>query len=375
MILYIASFVIFCYVSASLFLRAHCPLWFKIAGCALVLLVSLKYEIYQWLGGAFFAPFLPRWFLLVMEAAFGALLVLCFLLVFKDLYLLGNYILARIGIPVPRHLPMGWIKGGLICIALAFGIYGTWSAVRVPDIRTITARLPNLPPALHGMNIVQLTDLHVGPILKKDWVFEVVEEVNAIDPDIIVMTGDYIDGTVEEVLDELRPLADMRAKYGIFAVTGNHEYYWNAKEWSEAIRCLGIDLLNNEHRLITVETDTLVIAGIPDAGAGRFGFEAPNIDKALANAPEAVRILLAHQPKNAKSWLEKADLMLSGHTHGGIMFFLQPLIARFNGGFVNGQYTVGDKQLYVSPGTGIWNGFSARIGVPPEITRIVLERG
>lgn len=177
------------------------------------------------------------------------------------------------------------------------------------------------------------------------------------------------------MLDELRPLADMRAKYGIFAVTGNHEYYWNAKEWSEAIRCLGIDLLNNEHRLITVETDTLVIAGIPDAGAGRFGFEAPNIDKALANAPEAVRILLAHQPKNAKSWLEKADLMLSGHTHGGIMFFLQPLIARFNGGFVNGQYTVGDKQLYVSPGTGIWNGFSARIGVPPEITRIVLERG
>lgn len=374
MILYIASFVLFCLVSVNLFWRVQIPLWAKIAGCMLVLLASLKYEIYQWVGGAFFAPQLPRSLLIVLEAAYGAFFILAFLLILEDIYLLGNFFLCKIGFPAPTRLPRGLINAALSLLAVVCGLYGTWNATRVPPLREMTVKIANLPDDLHGFRIAQLADLHVGPILKQDWTTEVVEKTNAARPDLIVMTGDYIDGTVEEILDQLKPLAGLYAPCGVLAVTGNHEYYWNAKGWSEQIRKLGIDLLENEHRVLNVGKSQLVIGGVPDNHADRFGFDAPNAAKAFAGAPKAVRLLLAHQPKNAPDWLQEADIMLSGHTHGGIIFFLEPLIARFNGGFARGMYDIDGKKLYVSPGTGIWNGFSARVGVAPEITLIILEK-
>lgn len=374
MILYITSFVLFCIVCANLFWRIQLPLWAKIAGCALVLLSSLKYEIYQWIGGAFFAPQLPRSILLVLEAAYGAFFILAFLLLLEDIYLLGNFFLCKIGFPAPARLPRGIINIALSLFAVACGIYGTWNAVRVPPVHEITVRIPNLPDELQGFRIVQLADLHVGPLLKKDWTAEVATRANAAHPDLIVMTGDYIDGTVDEILDDLKPLAGLSAPYGVLAVTGNHEYYWDARSWSRQIRKLGIDLLENEHRVLDVGKAQLVIGGVPDNHADRFGFDAPNASRAFEGAPGALRILLAHQPKNAPNLLKEADLMLSGHTHGGIIFFLEPLIARFNGGFARGMYDIGEKKLYVSPGTGIWNGFSARVGVAPEITLIILAR-
>lgn len=373
MLLYISSFIIFIVVSLSLFLRSSLPVWARIAGSAIILAVSLKYEIYQWLGGAFFAPQLPRSFLLLMEALYGSLIILFFLLLLYDLYLAGNWILGRIGIPVPTKIPTGWIKCLLCLLALAAGSWGAWQAVRVPDVRKVEMSVSGLPETLNGLSIVQLSDLHVGPMLKKDWLSEVVARANACNPDFIVLTGDYIDGRVNEISGEIEPLALLKARYGVFAITGNHEYYWNMKEWSRVIQDLGIVMLHNSHSVAEINGEKIVVAGLADLAALRFGMEGPDIGKALENAPEGLKILLDHQPRNARENGRLVDVQLSGHTHGGLVFFLQPLIARFNNGFVKGLYQLDNSVLYVHPGTGLWNGFSNRLGVPAEITNIILK--
>lgn len=375
MVLYIFSIFVFLFCSFTLFFRTDWPVWLKISGTALILIVSLKYVIYQMVGGAFFSPALPRMLILTLETLYGALFLLFFLLLLWDVYLLFNWLLAKTGFPVPRHLPSGVIKCVLVLLSLASGIWGVWETVRVPDVRTRELSLADFPCSLNGLRVVQLTDLHVGPLLKKDWLADVVARVNSLQPDLILMTGDYVDGHVEQVAGEIEPLADLRAKYGILAVSGNHEYYWNVTEWEDAIAKLGIEWLNNSHKSIEIpgEDKPLTIVGIPDKAALRYGFDGPNLEKALRDAPDGLRILLSHQPANADENLLKAALQLSGHTHGGVMFFLQPLIARFNNGFVNGLYERGNGFLHVSPGTGIWNGFSCRVGVPAEITLFILN--
>lgn len=374
MILYVASAVIFIFVALNLFLKSSASIYLKAAGCLLIFLISLKYEIYQFCGGAFFAPQLPRIVLLALEALYGALIILFFLLLLWDIYLVGNWILGRAGLPVPERLPAGYIKTGLVLIALGLGIWGTWQAVKVPEVRQVNVAIANLPSGLEGFGIVQLTDIHIGPILKKNWLEEVVQKANALEPDIIALTGDYVDGYVDEIAGELQPLENLRAKYGVFGVTGNHEYYWNMPQWQKVLQNLGIDMLDNRHRALNIGDETLVVAGIPDLAATRFGFAGPNLEVALQDAPDCVRLLLTHQPKHGESYASNVDLQLTGHTHGGLMFFLQPLIARFNSGFVSGLYALQGKNLYVSPGTGLWNGFSCRIGVPAEITHIILHR-
>lgn len=373
MLLYTSSFIIFIVVSLSLFLRSSLPVWFRIAGSAIILAISLKYEIYQWAGGAFFAPQLPRFFLLLMESLYGALLILFFLLLLFDLYLAGNWLLGRAGIPVPAKIPAGWIKCGLCLLALAAGSWGTWQAVRVPNVRKIEIPISNLPEQLAGLSLVQLSDLHIGPMLKKDWLAEVVNRTNFCKPDLILLTGDYVDGHVNKIAGELAPLASLRAKYGVFAITGNHEYYWNMEEWRKAVENLGVTMLHNSHRMVDINGDKVVVAGLADLAALRFGMEGPNLEKALENAPEGLKILLDHQPRNARENGRFVDLQLSGHTHGGLVFFLQPLIARFNNGFVKGLYQLDNSILYVHPGTGLWNGFSNRLGVPAEITNFILK--
>lgn len=371
--LYAASLFIFFFTAANLFFHVRCSLALKAVGTLLLFGASLKYEIYRFFGGNFFAPDLPRQLILLLESLYGSLLLLFFLLLLLDLYLLGNWLLARAGIPVPRHLPTGWIKIGLIAAALGLGCFGTWQAVKVPDVKTIELKLADLPAPLDGFSIVQLTDLHMGTVFKKDWLEQVVAKTNELKPDVVAMTGDYVDGYVDKIGQELEPLAGLQARFGVFAVTGNHEYYWNMSQWQEALTNLNVRLLENEHHVLNVNGKRLIIAGIPDLAAERFSSEQPDLAAALKNAPAGLRILLAHQPKHARGYASHADLILSGHTHGGLMFFLQPLIARFNAGFVAGLYPLEGGQLYVSPGTGLWGGFASRIGVPAQITRIVLK--
>lgn len=194
---------------------------------------------------------------------------------------------------------------------------------------------------------------------------------------MILMTGDFIDGTVEARRGDVEPLAGLRARDGVFGVLGNHEYYFGWREWTARLEELGADILFDEHRIIRRGDAALAVAGLPDGYSARYGGGVPDERRAIEGAPEgAFVIVMDHRPGNARANAAAgADLQLSGHTHGGMVRGLARVIAKYNGGFVNGWYDVDGMELFVSPGTGIWNGFLTRLGVPSELTVLTLRRG
>ncbi|MGN0009588.1 MAG: metallophosphoesterase [Desulfovibrionaceae bacterium] len=346
----------------------------KLALAVLLLLPCMKYPLYAWAGGSFFAPELPQEALLVMEAAYASLVILAFLTLVRDCAALALWLARRCGAGQNWRLPGAMPAQAAVLLACAgmTGLWGAWQAVRIPDVHTVEVRLRHLPPALDGMTLVQLSDLHIRVLLGKEWLGRVVNRVNALNPDIVCLTGDYNDGPAARLREAMSPLARLRARHGVFGVTGNHEYYFQAEAWTQLLKELGVDMLNNEHRVLTINGASVIVGGVPDRMAPRFGGAGPDARRAFAGAPAGPRILLAHQPRDARE-NTAADLQLSGHTHGGMLVFLRPLIAAFNEGFVSGLYDVNGMRLYVSPGTGLWGGFSCRVGVPAEITRLVLR--
>jgi hypothetical protein len=369
----VPSLIIFSYIVASLIAQMPCRLSVKAAIGTGFLLVSMKYPLYEKIGGSFIAPDLPSLLLLILEALYAAMVILFFLLLIKDSLAVLLWIGRYLGTPWRLPFSPAVRSVGLIVFAIALGIFGTWQSLRVPDVRTIEITLPKIPMHLNGFSIVQLSDIHIGPFLKRDWLCRVVEKTNALIPDLVVLTGDMIDGDPEKLIDDIAPLGDLRARYGVFGITGNHEYYFEVEKWLPVFKKLGITMLHNEHKTLSLANGAnLVIAGVPDQTERRFGGPGPDIQKALEGAPDATRILMAHRPNGVPGDI-RADLQLSGHTHGGLLFFLKWLLAAFNGGLVEGLYDVDGMKLYVSPGTGLWAGFSCRLGVPSEITHIVLH--
>lgn len=373
------SLVLCIYLVASLVAFAPCrPLVKVVAGLAF-LAISQKYLIYEKIGGSFIAPDLPYPLLLSLEILYGFMIILAFLLVVKDGLALLLWLSRWLG--SSWHLPFssGMRSVGLVLAALVLAIYGTWQSIRVPDVRTIEIALPRLPASLDGFSIAQLSDIHIGSFLKGAWLREVVAKTNALSPDLVAVTGDMIDGFPDELKDDVAPLGNLQARYGVYGITGNHEYYFQVEKWLPVFAKLGITMLQNEHRILSVAGGgELVIAGVPDQAATHYGGAGPDIDTALAAAPDAVRILMAHRPNGIAgiagiAGKSNADLQLAGHTHGGNLFFMKWLISIFNGGLAGGLYEVDGRKLYVSPGTGIWSGFSCRLGVPAEITHIILR--
>ena len=225
----------------------------------------------------------------------------------------------------------------------------------------------DIPSDVGGYRIVQWSDVHIGPTIQRSFVESLVRRTNTLNADAIVITGDLIDGHLEDLRDAIAPLADLRARDGVFVVTGNHEYYWRASEWVKEFARLGMTFLKNEHRVVR---DGIVIAGVTDP-AGRYTHKT-NLTAALAGAPEdAFRILLAHRPQVANAASRNGvDLQLSGHTHGG-QFFPFNLMIRWFQPVVAGLHRIGETMLYVSRGTGYW-GPPSRLGVGGEITLITL---
>ncbi len=344
---------------------------------SMVILVMLsKYAIYYFLAGDFFNPALPKSLLFITESLMGSVLILLFMIILRDVILIIFKIFKR---------PFSWHKQTKNAVlffitALILGFYSGVSAISVPNIRHVDLTFKNLPPDLNGFKIIQITDTHIHKLLNKAWLAEVVARANAQNPDLILLTGDYVDAPVAQLESEVAPFYDLRARYGVFGVTGNHEYYAGAMEWLNFFKKTPIQMLDNEHRVLNINQAKLAIIGTPDPSQGRFGGTKPDIHQALKNIePKTFKILLAHQPRGAvNNALAGIDLQLSGHTHGGLMFFLQPIVAAFNDGFVAGHYNVSTEnsqtmQLYVSRGTGLWSGFSVRFFVPSEITLLTLH--
>ena len=245
--------------------------------------------------------------------------------------------------------------------AVAVVLAGIVNVARGALVRHVTVPLSGLP--IEKYTIVQLTDVHIGPIIGREFAEQVVRRVNALKPDAIVITGDLVDGHVAELRPHIEPFRQLRARDGVFAVTGNHEYYWNANAWLEHIRLLGIRVLRNEHVLVA---DAVVIAGVDDST------QTEDVPRAVADRPPALPlVLLAHHPRTVeRAQKASVDLQLSGHTHGGQLLPLGWL-ARLFDPKVAGLKQFGATWLYVSQGTGFW-GAPLRVGTTCEIAAITL---
>jgi len=264
---------------------------------------------------------------------------------------------------------------GILGLSAGATGYGFLEAHRRADIEEVTIPLAGLPPEFDGFRIVQFTDVHVGPTIKGDFVERVVEQVLGLKADMIAFTGDLVDGSVNWLKDDVAPLAALKAPFGTFFVTGNHEYYSGANAWIREVGRLGFDVLMNEHRLLRKGDAGLVIAGVTDFGAGEFIADHRSDPAAAAmNTPEGmVKVLLAHQPRSVFAAEQVGfDLQLSGHTHGG-QFFPWNHLATLSQPYIKGLHKHGGTWVYVSRGTAYW-GPPLRLGNPPEITLITLRR-
>jgi predicted MPP superfamily phosphohydrolase len=243
--------------------------------------------------------------------------------------------------------------------AIAVVVLGLLQVARGPLVRRVRVPLAKLAAPY---TIAHLTDVHIGPMIGREFAEQMVRRVNALKPDLIVITGDLVDGRLSELRPHIEPLRHLRARDGVYCVTGNHEYYWNADAWLSHIRSLGIHVLRNEH----VTLDALVLAGVDDSTAGE------DVPAAVADRdPARPLVLLAHHPRTiARARTAGVDLQLSGHTHGGQLLPLGYL-ARLFDPKVSGLARFGATWLYVSEGTGFW-GPPLRVGTRCEIAALTL---
>jgi len=285
-------------------------------------------------------------------------------------------VIARRGISTPpadpdRRQALARLFGGAAAlVGIGVSAAGVASALSQVSVQRVRVVLDRLGKSKVGYRIVQISDVHVGPTIGKDFVERIVARINQLEPDLVAITGDLVDGSVAELAEHVQPLARLVAKDGVFFVTGNHEYYSGADDWIAHLRGLGVRVLRNEHVSVGGD-DGFDVAGIDDASSHGNG-HGPDLRKALAGRDEArACVLLAHQPKGIE--LADAlgvDLQLSGHTHGGQMIPWNFLV-RLQQPFVAGLHKLLRAQIYVSRGTGYW-GPPMRVGAPAEITEIEL---
>ena len=314
------------------------------------------------------------WVGLLAMGLFSSLFVLS---VIRDVGLLLTWVVAWLA---SADLPWmdlrrysAWAVAGLALAGTLIGFYNARSRARVVDV---DVPIEGLPQDLDGFTIVQISDIHVGPTIKKHYVQAIVDGVNELLPDVVAITGDVVDGSVEHLSEQARLLASLRAPFGVYLVTGNHEYYSGATAWVAEFRRMGLRVLMNEHAVIHPSGLPVVVAGVTDYSAGSFDpQQRSNPKAALAGAPAdaCARILLAHQPRSAAAAQPLGyHLQLSGHTHGG-QFFPWGFFVRFQQPFTAGLHRLGKMWVYTSRGTGYW-GPPKRLGAPSEITRLRLRR-
>lgn len=339
---------------------------------ALVAIAEHHLVTRNWFG-SMASPEVPGTLLMGLGWLFGSLLLLAMLLLARDVLGLVIYAFSRAR---GRRLwaARRWSQAAAV-LAMVLAAIGVWEAVREPDVKTLEIALPKLPPELDGLRLVQLTDLHASRLLEAPWMQAVVNKTNALNPDVIVITGDLVDGNTDARAADVLPLQALRAPLGVYAIPGNHEYYAEYQRWLPAFEKLGLRLLLNEHVTLTPKGQRLVLAGVTDKMAAAYGETLPDVTRAMAGVPDTDPvILLSHRPVGAAQNAQAgAGLQLSGHTHGGQILGPHLLTQLANEGYVSGEYQVGGMRLYVSNGTGLWPGFPIRLGRPSEITQIVLR--
>jgi predicted MPP superfamily phosphohydrolase len=258
-------------------------------------------------------------------------------------------------------------------LVLTAGAVALRSGLRPPRVRRVEIVLPRWPRALDGFRIVQISDLHVGPILGRRFAEDVASRVNALAPDLVAVTGDLVDGLVEHVAHDVEPLGGLKARHGVFFVTGNHDHYSGADAWAEHGRRIGWRVLRNERSEIRVGDAVFDLVGVDDHRGDWLADDGEDLDRALAGRDDGrPAVLLAHDPTTFKRASDRGiDLQISGHTHGGQIWPFAYLV-RLAIPFVAGLYRKNGAHLYVSRGTGFW-GPPMRLAAPAEIGELILR--
>ncbi len=303
---------------------------------------------------------------------FSSLFVLTFL---RDAALLaaGALDLAYPGAVAMRELQL-WSAAAVPVLAAALTLTGLYNARRRAVVRSVDVTIAGLPAALHGFTIAQISDIHVGPTIRRPYVDAIVDAVNELHADMIAVTGDLVDGSVAQLAHHTEPLSRLVSRHGSYFVTGNHEYYSGVGGWVTELERLGLRVLMNEHVVLEHEGEAVVVAGVTDYGAHHYHpSHRSDPAAAMVGAPReaGVRLLLAHQPRSAFA-AEPAgfDLQLSGHTHGG-QFWPWNFFVKMQQPFTAGLRRLGKLWVYTSRGTGYW-GPPKRLGAPSEITHLRL---
>ncbi len=311
----------------------------------------------------------------------GVMMLLFFLLFSIDIIKIVIYIFQKLTMageeianPERREFVSGLIASAASTIVLISSGIGVKNYYSNAVVKKFNVSLKGLPEALKGFKIVQISDLHLGQMMTKKTLEQIVDQVNSLKPDLIAITGDLADGSTAKLLNEANPLKNLKAEKGIYFVTGNHEYYSGVENWTLAIEKMGIKVLNNENIKIRREDDYFYLAGVTDHEGKNFGQEhASDFKKALSGLENGKKkILLAHQPIAVQKASEYGtDLVLAGHTHGGqiwpfnyFVYLQQP--------YLKGFYDYNGTKLYVNQGTGCW-GPPVRLGSKNEITQIILN--
>lgn len=314
------------------------------------------------------------WLSYVVLSWGASLLVLS---VVRDVVWAALWALGALGVGALADIGAAWapVNMGVLGASVLLAGVGYVEARRRPRVRRVDIPVAGLPDAWAGFTIAQLTDIHVGPTIKRDFLDPVVDATLALGADVIAITGDLVDGGVPELAEHVAPLSRLQADKGVYFVTGNHEYYAGAEAWVEHVRTLGIDVLMNEHRVLDEENGrALVVAGVTDFNAGSIlPHHRCDPAAALEGAPEGVRVMLAHQPRTAlllDALDDDVDLLMAGHTHGG-QFWPWHLFVKLQQPVVEGLDRLGDRWVYTSRGTGYW-GPPNRLGAPSEISLLRL---
>jgi len=258
-------------------------------------------------------------------------------------------------------------------------IIGLYRAFNGPTLKEVTLRFPHLPKNLRGLKIIQISDLHVGPTLGKRYVERVVKKTLEQNPDLIVLTGDIVDGKLSQFKEEAKALEQLSRDGKAYFIMGNHDYYSGPVEWIQYFKSIGIKVLLNTHDLISYQNSHFMLAGVTDPAASLVGHPYPNPQAAMKTQlnqskenPE-FKILLAHNPKLAiRAAAAGFDLMLSGHTHGGQFFPWTLIVKKVHSPHYLGESAEDSMRVYVSAGTGTW-GPPLRLGTTTELTCIILE--
>jgi predicted MPP superfamily phosphohydrolase len=335
---------------------------------AVLMLAASQFQYWSKLSsGSIFAPEFPRAIVLLFNWASGTILFLALMQLLADIVML---------IPGGAGVMAADVRYMMAAVAAILAAVAVFNATRVPSLKDVEIGIAGLPPQFDGYTLVQLTDLHISRLFPAAWTRAVVDRTNALDVDLIVVTGDVIDGSLAMRRADVEPLRDLRARDGVYMSPGNHEYFLGYQEWMRHFAGMGMHLLANRHAVLEREHGRVLLAGVTDVTAPATGMPPPDLSAALAGAPTGIPILLLdHQPGPArKAAARGVALQLSGHTHGGMIPGLDRLVALGNGGFVSGLYAVEGMVLYVNNGTGIWPGFAMRLGRACELTRITLRR-